>query len=81
MAELNEEINNSENSNNIVKNDDRLDICRCPECYLVPSIRMYEEENKLKLNFKCVNNHEYNEDFNVLYEKSKIDIENIKCKV
>ena len=42
---------------------------------------MYEEENKLKLRFKCSNNHEYNEEYESLYKKSKIEMENIECKI
>ena len=60
MADLNEEINNKDNITNYNK-EDKLNPCRCPKCYLIPSIMMYEEENKLKLSFKCVNNHEFKE--------------------
>ena len=41
---------------------------------------MYEEENKLKLKFVCPNNHEFNEEYDSLYKKSKIDFDNIECK-
>ena len=82
MADLNEETNENNINNIIINNDDnRLNPCRCPECYLIPSISMYEEENKLKLRFKCPNNHEYKEEYESLYKKSKIDFENIECKI
>ena len=78
MADLNDENNN----NNDILNEQKKDNpCRCPECHLIPSISMYEEENKLKLKFLCPNNHEFNEDFNTLYKKSKLDLNNIECKI
>ena len=82
MADLNEEINNNDNNNDNNNNnkEDRLNPCRCPKCYLIPSITMYEEDNKLKLRFVCVNKHEFNEEYESLYKKSKIDIDNIECK-
>jgi hypothetical protein len=80
MADFNEEINNKNNINTDNK-EDKLNPCRCPKCYLIPSIMMYEEENKLKLSFKCVNNHEFKEEINNLYNKSKIDIDNVECKI
>ena len=53
MADLNEEQNENNINNNInVDNKNRLNPCRCPECYSIPLIMMYEEENKLKLKFK-----------------------------
>ena len=79
MADLNVEINNL-NNNNDINNENKLNPCRCPECYLIPSITMYEEENKLKLKFKCPNDHEYNEEYESLYKKSKIEFDNIECK-
>ena len=81
MADLNIEKINLDNNN--INNDieKRLIPCRCPECFLIPSITMYEDENKLKLNFICPNNHEFNEDYESLYKKSKIDFDNIECKI
>ena len=77
MADLNDEKNNTNiNENN---NNEKLIPIRCPDCYLIPLITMYEEENKLKLKFKCQNNHEYDEEYDNLYNKSKIDIDNIIC--
>ena len=67
------EINNNKEA--------KINPCRCPKCFLIPSIKIYEEDNKLKLNFICPNNHEFNELFESLYNKSKIDIENIQCKI
>ena len=64
----------------ITNKEDKINPCRCPKCFLIPSITIYEEENKIKLNFICPNNHEFNEDFESLHKKSKIDIENIQCK-
>ena len=50
MADLNIEINSQQNKND--NNIENANIpCRCPECYLIPSITIYEEENKLKLKF------------------------------
>ena len=81
MADLNEELNeNINNDNNFNVNENRLNPCRCPECYLIPSITMYEEENKLKLRFICPNGHEFNEEYESLYKKSKIEFDNIECK-
>ena len=65
----------------IITKEEKINPCRCPECFLIPSITMYEEENKIKLKFICPNNHEFNEDFESLHKKSKIDIENIQCKI
>ena len=83
MAELNDEINNIDNNdnnmNNINNDDDNIP-CRCPKCFLIPSIKLIEEENELKLCFKCENGHEFKEEFNSLYKKSKIKMENIECK-
>ena len=79
MADLKEEINNRENEDNNGK-EERFNPCRCPESYLIPSITMYEEENKLKLKFVCPNNHEFNEEYDSLYKKSKIDFGNRECK-
>ena len=75
MADLNIDINDKENNNN---KEEIINPCRCPECYLIPLITIYEEKNKLKLKFKCQNNHEFNEDYDSLYKKSKFD--NIECK-
>ena len=83
MADLNEEQNENNvniNNNININNEHRLNPCRCPKCYLIPSITMYEEDNKLKLRFMCVNKHEFNEEYESLYNKSKIDIDNIDCK-
>ena len=79
MADLKEEINNRENEDNNGK-EERFNPCRCPESYLIPSITMYEEENKLKLKFVCPNNHEFNEEYDSLYKKSKMDFGNRECK-
>ena len=76
MADLNIEIND-----NIQNNEKKLIPCRCPSCYLIPSITMYEEENNLKLKFKCSNNHEFDDEFNTLYKKSKIDLDNKECNI
>ena len=81
-----DEIKNNENINinNAINNNlnkEKLNPCRCPTCYLIPSITMYEEQNKLKLKFLCSNNHEFNDEFNNLYKKSKINIDNIECKL
>ena len=73
-------INNLDSNINI-NNNDRLNPCRCPKCYLIPSITIYEEQNKLKLKFKCINNHEFNEDYDSLYKKSKIDFDNLECEL
>ena len=70
MADLNDEINEKDNNNNSSR-EEILNPCRCPECYLIPSIKMYEEENKLKLSFKCANNHEFKDEFNNLYKRAK----------
>ena len=78
MDNSNIEINNK--TNDIYGEENKLIPCRCPSCYLIPSITMYEEENNLKLKFKCSNNHEFDDEFNTLYKKSKIDIDNIECK-
>ena len=83
MADLNEEQNENNvniNNNININNENRLNPCRCPECYSIPLITMYEEENKLKLKFKCPNDHEYNEEYESLYKKSKIEFDNIECK-
>ena len=83
MADLNEEQNENNiniNNNINVNNENRLNPCRCPECYSIPLITMYEEDNKLKLKFKCPNDHEYNEEYESLYKKSKIEFDNIECK-
>ena len=77
MADLNVEINDN---NNIVE-EEKLNPCRCPECHLIPLITMYKDNNNnLKLKFICSNNHEFNEDFKILHEKSKLDFDNINCK-
>ena len=81
MAESNDEININVNDNN---KEEKINPSRYPKCYLIPLITMHEEENKLKLQFKCSNNHEYNEEYNNLYNKSKIDMDNIisnKCNI
>ena len=82
MEDLNIDKNSSQQ-----KNVNKIDInninkipCRCPNCYLIPSIRMYEEENILKLSFKCGNNHNFNDEYNNLYNQSKIDFNNVECK-
>ena len=79
MADLNIEINSQQNkNNNNIENANIL--CRCPEYYLIPSITMFEEENILKLKFISPSNHEFKDEFNNLYNKSKIDFENTECK-
>ena len=77
MADLNIEINDKENN---VNKEEKMNPCRCPKCYLIPSIKMYEEENILKLSFKCGNNHDFNDEYNNLYNQSKIDFNNVECK-
>ena len=83
MEDLNNDINSSEKSKDdiIIKKDISKISSRCPKCYLIPSIRIYEEQNKLKLYFKCGNNHEFKDDFTSLYNQSKIDFDNITCKI
>ncbi len=78
MADLNIEINDKENN---VNKEEKMNPCRCPKCYLIPSIKMYEEENELKLEFICGNNHKYKDEFNKLYNNSKINMDNIECKI
>ena len=46
-----------------IKNN-KINPCRCPKCFLIPSIKIYEDNNKLKLNFICPNNHEFNDYLN-----------------
>ena len=41
MSNIKIGINNLDNNINI-NNNDRLNPCRCPKCYLIPSITIYE---------------------------------------
>ena len=84
MANLNEKLNDKEKNNiniNSKIKEDLINPCRCPKCFLIPLISLYQEENKLKLKFICPNSHEYNEEYDSLYIKSKKDFEKIECKI
>ena len=76
MTDLNSK---EENIDNIYKKEEILRPCRCPNCYLIPFITLYEENNELKMKFKCPNKHEYDKDFESLYNMSKIDLDNLIC--
>ena len=61
----------SESINKINQMTNNRQEYRCPECFLVPFIEIRNEQNKLLMTTKCVNNHSFKDYFDKMQLKCK----------